>query len=296
MGSSSPSGESKYTWNDVMAPKWGNTLNNAEALSWQGFSPYEGQPVAGRTATQQQAKDYAWNMATMSSSPIGAMDSARGQIEKTLGGQYLTSDPYAMNANPYEGENPYFSQALANTMSKTTNHYKNATAPELTRLMNMSGAFGGSAHQTALANNETALADSLSNIANTARSEQYDRSAGLRENYLNRGSQGYQSERDRQMGAVGQGQNEQGLAYQRINELMGQGNLDRDINQKNLDFQLSQFQDAKNWPYKQFDFLTNLYGRAQGGLAPNQTMYSGGNGMAQGAGGLLALASLFGGQ
>ena len=286
-GGSSPSGESKYTWNDDMAPRWGNTLNHAEQLSWNGYTPFTGQRYAGVTGDQAEAGDYTRNMARMSSNPLGATNAARGQIEDTLWGHYL-ANPW--NApNPYSGDNPHFNSMLQQGQEEITDAYQKGTAADTTRMMNLSGAFGGSAHQNAVANNQAALAKQLGQYTTGMQNEHYNRSAGLEESALNRGSQNFSDERNRMMGAVGQGQNEQGLAYQRIGALQDFGGFMQGQDQQQRDFGYNQFQESLNWPYKQFDFLTNLYGRAQGGLAPNQTMYqSGGNGVAQGLGGLLA--------
>ena len=296
MCGSSPSGESKYTWNDDMQPRWGNTLNHAEELSWQGFTPYQGQRFAGVAGDQAESGDYIRGMARMSSNPLGATNAARGQIEETLGGHYL--DNAYNRPNQFQGmDNPYFGSVLRQGQQNITDAYKQGTSADTTRLFNLSGAFGGSAHQNAVANNEAALARQLAQYTAGMQNDHYNRSGDMDESMLARGSQNFNAERGRMIGAVSQGQNEQGLAMQRAGALRDYGDFTQKQNQQGLDFGYGQFQDAMNWPYKQFDFLTNLYGRAQGGLAPNQTMYSGaGNGVAQGAGGLLALASLFGGK
>ena len=293
-GGSSPSGESKYTWNDDMAPRWGNTLNHAEQLSWDGFRPFQGQRFAGVTGDQSEAGDYTRNMARMSSNPLGATNAARGQIEDTLGGHYL-SNPF--NApNQFQGmDNPYFNDVMQQGLGNIAEQYTSATEPEIRAQMVMNGTLGGGAHDQLRDKAQSNLAKQMGQFSSGMLNDQYNRSAGLDESALNRGSQNFGDERNRMMGAVGQGQNEQGLAYQRIGALQDFGGFMQGQQQQGMDFGYNQFQDSLNWPYKQFDFLTNLYGRAQGGLAPNQTMYSGGgNGVAQGAGGLMALASLFG--
>ncbi len=128
--------------------------------------------------------------------------------------------------------------------------------------------------------------------------QQYDRSAGLEDQFLNRdlqnqqytktgaqnaweamagrGSGAYQNERNRQMGAIPLGQNEQNLAYQRIGGVQNAGNFLQGQQQQGLDFGYQNWQDQQNFPYKQVDWLASLLSRAQGGNPMNSSMYSGG--------------------
>jgi len=316
-----------------MAPRWNATLDQAQGLANQPLLQY---PAAARYAgfnnDQNQAMQYTRNMATMNSSPVGAMNGARSQIEDTLNGDYLKNgnpyggyqyDPWAFEgnngyagaANQYAGNSPQFQDVLHNTLGDQAQAYQQGTSADLTRLMNLSGAFGGSAHQTALANNENALAKQLGATASSMQNDQYNRSAGLEENRLGRGSQaqegalnrgqqgwmqgqqtgaqGYENERNRQMSAVGAGQNEQGLAYQRIGALAGVGQQQQDLTQKQQDFQYQNWLDQQNYPYKMIDWLTGTYGRAQGGMGANSTVYgNNGSAVTQGLGGLLAAYGL----
>ena len=287
----------------------------------------------------------------------GAANDARLMIEDTLGGEYLSgagSNPYAgagnrnayagIVANPwtdqfrnnasimtnqYAGQNPFFDQVLDKGMQKITNNYQLGTAADTNRAANLSGAFGGSAHQQMVANNQANLGEQLGNYYNQASQQQYDRSAsledarlqratGAEEGLLSRGNQSYQqmldrgfqgheanagrgfqgfeNERARQMQGIGLGQNEQNLAYQRIAAMMGIGDQQYERDQKIQDYTYQNWQDQQNFPFKLTDWLTSQYGRAMGGGGMNTTVYGGGNsGVSQGLGGLLGLATLFSG-
>jgi hypothetical protein len=312
---------------------------------------------ADLNADQKEAHGYTSGMARLNSSPVtynaqtgkfgGVLNETRDQIEKTVKGDYLLDNPYASGiaqnpyggkaSNAYEaqtnavvgqdtqtqrnafaGDNPYFRDTLLQGMGDITDQYQKGTAADTTRMFNLAGAFGGSAHQNKMANNEAALGKSLGSYADQMLNRQYDRSAGLENDFLsrdlqnqqynkgiegqynesainrgynsdadrlqrgfndwtneqNRGMTAYEGERNRMMGALGAGQNEQGLAYQRIAGVNDMGNFLQQNSQKDLDFGYQQFQDKANYNYKNLDWLSSILGRAQGGTGPTATMYS----------------------
>ncbi len=339
--SSSPSGETKYTWSDDMAPRWNNILNVAGNMADPNTHPLNQYPVEARfspfNTDQTDAMQYTRNMATMSNNPISAMNSARDQIAKTEQGGYLPGhtdanqsagimdnpwanqglNGYAGAENRFGGESPQFQGLLHSGQQDIADAYQRGTSADLTRLMNLSGAFGGSAHQNALANNETALGKTLGQYTSGMQNDQYNRSAGLEESRLGRGSQAaenaigrgnqefmqgqqlgsqaYENERGRQLQASGLGQNEQALAYQRIGALAGIGQQQQDFGQKQQDYNYQNWLDQQNYPYKMIDWLTGTYGRAQGGMGANSAMYgNNGSAVTQGLGGLLAAYGLSG--
>ena len=272
-GGGGPSGETKYNWNDDMAPKWRNTLQNAESLASQPYQQYGGPRIAGFNMDQLNAIGYGRNIANMSSNPIPAMDAARSQITQTLGNDYLMGpmrNEAAYMSNRFSGDtNPYFQDVLKSGMDDITDSYQQGTAANTTRMFNLSGAFGGGAHQKAVANNEAALAKQLGTFSSGMLNDQYNRSAQLEESGLGRATGAFEGERGRQMSAIGAGQGEQGLAEGRLKMLMGLGDAQRGLQQDyyNLDFQ--NWQNQQNHPYQMMDWQTGLYSRAQGGMSPN---------------------------
>jgi hypothetical protein len=73
------------------------------------------------------------------------------------------------------------------------------------------------------------------------------------------------------MGAIGGGQNEQALALQRYNSLLGVGDVNRGFNQDVLNQGYNDWQAQQQHPYQMQDWLTGMFSRAQGGMSPNST-------------------------
>jgi hypothetical protein len=376
-GSSAPSGETRYNWNEDMGPRWNSLLNTApwaanfemnQAGNVTGIKPRAQYGVDVRnpdgsvTPGAKRFADLAYDQTAAGSNirslnedstgTIEAGNAARGEVSKTLGGEYLgeQGNPYmglttaglnsyiggnqhanqntTTDRNAFAGNNPYFRDTMNQGLEDITSAYQNGTAADTTRMFNLAGAFGGSAHQKKMANNEAALGKSLGNFADSMLNQQYNRSAGLEDAYLgrdvqnqqfnkgqnaslmenqinrgfqnfnmglDRGMQGWEGERNRMMGAVGAGQNEQGMALQRAGAQMGVGEMFQGHDQRNKDFLFDQWNQNQQHPFTMMDWLSGLYGRAQGGMAPNSQVYqSGASGAMPYAGAALGLASLFG--
>jgi hypothetical protein len=364
-GSSAPSGETRYNWNEDMGPRWNSLLNTApwaanfdmnEAGNVTGIKPraqFTGERFAPMDYNQFAAGENIRSLNERSTGTIEAGNAARGQISNTLGGGYLEgpgSNPYAgldvpamnpyiggnqhMNQNTttdrnaFAGNNPYFRDTMNTGLEDIANAYQRGTAADTKSAFTRAGVFGGSAHRDTQANNEAALGKSLSGFADSMLNQQYNRSAGLEDSFLgrdvqnqqfnkgqnaslmenqlnrgfqnfnsgiDRGMQGWEGERNRMMGAVGAGQNEQGMALQRAGAQMGVGDMYQNQGQKQRDFNFDQWNQNQQHPFTMMDWLSGLYGRAQGGMAPNSQVYqSGASNAAPYAGAALGLASLFG--
>lgn len=170
-------------------------LSNAADISSQPYTPYTGQRVADLSPLQQRGLDGLWD-------PAGgqATGDAQDMLSATLQGQY--GNPYTQGVgsggqyqfgstqggeNPYGGQdNPHFLESLHRQQQDYTDAYNRGTSADTTRMFNLAGAFGGSAHQDAMANNERGLARGLGDMTNAAYQQQYDRSTSLAESGLNR--------------------------------------------------------------------------------------------------------------
>ena len=364
-GSSAPSGETRYNWNEDMAPRWNSLLNTAPWASGAftftdgnvtGLKPreqYTGERFAPVAYDQRAAGTNIRALNDYSSNPVTSMNAARSQIEGTLGGQYLgegpkgnpymglspaASNPYiggnqyrdantSTDRNAFAGNNPYFRDTMNQGMEDITNQYKNATEPGLRAAAVLNGTLGGGDHLQAQAKNEEALGKTLGNYSSQMMNQQYDRSAGLEDSFLNRdiqnqqfnrgtssglreneinrgfqnftggldrGMQGWEGERNRQMGAIGAGQNEQNLALGRAGAQMEYGNFDQRQGQQQRDYLYDQWNQNQQHPYQIMDWLSGLYGRAQGGMAPNSSVYQSGasNAMQYAGAGLAGLSML----
>lgn len=278
-GGAGGSGEQKYMWNDRLEPYWNEVLGQANYFTGLGmgggpkkeFERYPGERIAGINSDQGAAmgaiRDYV-------SDPRQSLYGVGNQeFAKTMQGNYLTgagANPFSA-PNAYEGDSPQFRKTMQTGLEDITNAYKQGTAADTTRMFNMAGAFGGSAHQNAVANNEAGLGKTLGNYSDQMLNKQYDRSAGLNESYLNRGSGNYEGERGRMMGAGQASQNDQNLTLQRYNALMGVGDIGRGFTQDQMNLGYQDWQDQQNWSMKQLENMTNIMSRAQGGVSPSMS-------------------------
>jgi hypothetical protein len=292
-GGAGGSGTQKYEWNDNIAPFWQQSLDLGNALRQQPQQTYHGQvgqfgqnynggmtqagqKISDLTSDQQNAMNniraYTSDPTYGVKDPNGAQNAGIDQETKTLNGGYLNSDPYASATNPYGGMNSqYFQSTLDNGLNDMSRAYQQGTAADTTRMFNQAGAFGGSAYANAVGNNQNALAHQMGEYVGNMQNDQYNRSANLVQQQNQLGSQAYQNERQRQMGAVGSAQGEQGLALQRANAQMGIGDVTRGYNQDLINQNLNDFQTQQQYPFQMADWFSGLLGRAQGGMSPNMT-------------------------
>jgi hypothetical protein len=385
----------KPYWSNLLS----NAAETADQPYTNYFQSTGQSRVAGLNPDQNEGMDYTRNMARMSSSPIPAMDGARSGITDTLRGMYLNANPYANGqnnpwastnpsvghndvgnevnpwrnvtvgpsanpaagaANAYQGmDNPYFHQMVQSGMDDITGAYQRGTAADTNKMFALSGAYGGSAHQQAVQNNQTTLGKNLSQYVSGLQNSQYDRSgqmdearlgrafeggeslagrdlqaqtfnkqigsqldeAGINRRYgaqdtfnaqnlqnqqfnkqlglqsweqgQDRGSQNFLAERGNMMGAIPLGQNEQGLAYQRIGGMMGIGDFQRGVGQQQIDENYNNWFDANNYNKNQNAWLAGILSGAQGGLPPNQMTSAPGNAATNSLGAALAAYGLF---
>lgn len=275
----------KTEWNDVIGSYWGGRpdatgQNGGGVLGWAAaeankpYQQYGGQRIADRNMDQYTAAQRVRNMANTG----GPYET---QIARQAAGTIAAGG--GLNANPYAGENPYFKDMVANANADTVNAYKQGTSADLTRLMNMSGAFGGSAHQNALANNEAGLAKQLGNQTTSMYGQQFDKSSGLYENALNR-----------QMSAIPLAYQGQGLQTDLNNQLMGIGDWEQGTQQKYLDQAYNDWTQSQNWSRNNIGWLASLLGGAAGNTGTQTQFggYQGPNYLSQGLGlGLLGKAA-----
>lgn len=276
-GGSGGSGTQKYEWNPAMEKEWGRALGYNSALLDKPYQQYQGQRIAPLNQNQNEALNFGSSVVKNGGLPVTS--AANSQAQDTLNDTYLTGNmqnPYASASNPYSGFGSQFQNVLRGGLEDIGNAYKNTTAADTTRMFNQAGAFGGSAHTNAVANNEGALAKQMGNYVAGMTNDQFNRSAGLEDARLNRGTGAYEGERGRQMGAMGQGTAAQNNFFQGIQQLMGYGDIQRGYQQDLYNQNYADWQDQQNYPNKLLDYYTGILGRAQGGISPNMTTTTGG--------------------
>ena len=307
------SGETRYNWNDTIGNYWGGNADYPGGTLLRGLiesnKPYEqygGQRVAGISADQWDAM----NSIRHTASGQGAPDTAAGRNAAMLFAQGpggYNQNPWAEAAvsaenNEYGGMNsPEFLNMLGVGTRRIRDEFAKGTEAETRRMFNLSGAFGGSAHQQATQDNQEALGRSLSDYIDQASQQQYDRSAGLREADISRdlqaqqfdkniGFTGYENALQRQLNAIPLAFQGQGLAFDAARQLMGIGDFHRGIEQQTLDNQYNDWTQAQNWDRNQIGWLAQLLTQAQGSTGVTQQL-GGYQGINPGAG-LLGAAAI----
>lgn len=72
------------------------------------------------------------------------------------------ANPYLGATNPYTVEgNPYLTQQISDVGSDITRAYNNNAVPSMMSQFSAGGAYGGSAHQQAMAESQRQLADQI---------------------------------------------------------------------------------------------------------------------------------------
>ena len=270
-GGSGGSGTQKYEWNENIAPHWQNALDYASALKDKPYNPYPYQRIAGLTGDQTNAMGLVRQMTGQGGTSTA--QAANNQAEDTLNDRYLYgagANPAAQQENQFQGnDNPYFRSVMNQGAEDIASKYLQGTSADTTRMFNMAGAFGGSAHQQAMQNNQAQLGKTLSQYTQGMQNDQYNRSAAMDESRLGRVSGAYEGERGRQMSAVNPGQNANNMFYQGIQQLMGIGDINRSHTQDQYNQAYNDWQQQQNYPASQLDYYTGILGRAQGGVSPN---------------------------
>jgi hypothetical protein len=263
----------KHEWNDTIAAYMqgtpehpGGWLSLMDQAGHQPYRNYEQETgksrIAPFTTDQNTAMDLTRHYVMNSGND--ATKAANGYLQSVLGGSQLAG---GKDANPYGGmDSPYFKSVLNSGLGDITNAYKQGTSADTTRMFNLSGAFGGSAHQNAVANNESALAKRLGDYTSSMQNDQYNRSAGLQE-----------SAYGRQAAAVPYGQAEQGLAKERFGMLAGIGDTQQQMGQRQADLGFQNWADKAGWDQKQIEWVLGQLRGASGGIPGNSySMTSGG--------------------
>ncbi|MFC3816635.1 hypothetical protein [Lysobacter sp. GCM10012299] len=154
---------------------------------------------------------------------------------------------------------------IENAQADVTRAYNNVTAPGISSAFNAGGAYGGTAHQAALAESQRQLASQLGDISTGMRSQDYDRQVGLAESDINRRMQASQDFQNRQLQALSLAPQTQQLGYMGANQLFGMGQQQQLLQQLGYDTQYGDFTEQRDWKGNQLGVLANALGTIQGG-------------------------------
>lgn len=216
-------GETEFQWNDSIRPYLEQMLPQIQAAGGQQYQGYNGQRIAGLNGDQSTAMNSLRTFLGQEKNPYQAVNSAIDQTQATLDGNYLTgpgrspynrassfsqqgnqyigdtnpwrdagngyvgqTNQYANQGNQYIGESPYWQSVVNRGANDITQKYQQGTAADTNRMFALSGAYGGSAHQQAVANNQAGLGRNLSDYYAGMGNTNYDRSANLQGQDLQR--------------------------------------------------------------------------------------------------------------
>lgn len=237
---------------------WKDYLSNAQDLSGKGLSPYGGQTVANMSPMQAQGLQMLSDYATQGTPERGA--TGRAVMRATAG----EMNPYAAQANPYMGENPYLSKMIDTSNAKIADQYGRVTAPGLNASMARAGAFGGSQWQQEQKSNQDQLLGALGANTNSLLSQNYNQSANLAEMGLNRGMSGWQSGIGNALAGGQLGLGQQQVDQGAIQAMIAGGAIPQQYQQQLLDAAGKYYGAQQQAPFTLSDFLGSALSRASG--------------------------------
>lgn len=214
--------------------------------------------MAGFTGDQLTAQNLIRNQAMYGN---GMTNAANSFNQGLLSGGYA----YTPDSNPYSGENPFLNQAIQNAQADVTRAYSNNVAPGISSAFNSSGAYGGTAHQAALAESQRQLAGELGDISTGMRSADYDRQVALAESDINRRMQASQNNLGMQLQGLQMAPQLQQMGYNGANQLAQSGQMQQLLGQQGLDANYENYLDARDWDANRLGVLANALGTVQGG-------------------------------
>lgn len=272
------------------APYWEEYLKKAQTLTAEPLTPYGGQTVANWTPSHQAGLEML-NAVGTSGTPLG--NASGVQLEQTALGGFV--NPYATTNNPYMGDNPYLDTAISNSNDAIAKSFARGTAAQTDSMAARSGNYGGSSWKEQQGMNQENLLSSLANNTNQLRMNNYNQSAGLAENALNRATGAFEGERGRQIQAASQAPAMQNMNLDAIKAMIGGGDMSRQYQNELLTAGKNYFTQTQQSPFAALDAWKSYLAPASGMFSQSVTSGGGGGnsnlGLALGAG-LLGMGAL----
>ena len=208
------------------------------------FQAYQGQRIAELSPEQLMGSNLTSAQAL---NGFQGQGDAMGNYQATMRGDFMNPD-----------SNPWLQANAQKAMGDISSAYRFGTKPQTDAAASRSGAFGGSAWQEMVGNNERQLGDSLGAAANQFYGQ----------NYMN--------ERNNQMQGLNMMPAMQNLGYTDAQKLTGVGDNYRQYQQDLLNTQFGDWQEAQNYPFKMLDIMGNSISRTMGGGGSTTQTGSGG--------------------
>lgn len=277
-GQSSTGGSSSSDSPETIAAT-NTALSKATDISNRGYTPYTGQVVQGLSDQEKQGQSLIDPNSTANTKASSLLDQAAGDINGIK--QYNTE-----NLKSYM--DPYVSSVLTPQLEQENIDY-NAQKSALAN--NKAGAFGGDRAALAQSGLDYAHKQTIAGDVGNAYSKAYTNA-----------QQAFFQDASKQMNAAKGLQSVSGdvskLNEQQYQDLMSSGGLTRALGQKQLDFNLSQFLEQRDWSVNNLSPLLSAIDASKGTQRTTNT-YSGPNsgvGQAIGAAATIAGAYFTGGK
>ena len=298
MAGSPPSSTTSVTTN---IPAWAEPYQ--QAIWQQGYdaignltaedtqSPYG--TISPWNQAQQTATDMQMGLA-LAGNPL--QYAGQGFAYNTLmnGGQNPYADqanPYADQANPYVGDNPYLQATAQNVAGNMANAYETGTRATRDAQAARMGGYGSSGWDAQRQRDEGAFAQQLGNTMNQLYGDEYNRSANLYEQGLNRATNAYTASQQNNNQLLSQIPNLIGLDWQNIQQLQNAGDRQYAYQQTLLDSLNNDYQNYNNFGINQNNMLGQLL-RNLAGTGGSVTTTGGGRSNMGGLLGGLGMAGL----
>lgn len=233
---------------DWAVPYAQDFLTRSQQVADQPYQAYQGQTTAQMNPYQTAGYNAQAQRAIQGSA---VNDAASTEVQKTLSGGYL-------------GSNPYLNSMVDAASGDVTRNYSNVVRPQQDALAARSGSFGNSGVQQTVDGQARDLAGTLGNISTNIRGADYS------------------AERNRMSNAVNQAPTIANQDYIDASALQNAGGAFQAQEQRNLLDDRSRFDEAKNYPKDQLATLGKGLGMNYGGSTT--TSGPGSNGWAQALG------------
>lgn len=276
--------ETEFRGSDWVRPWWQSLfdMNNPGSLPGRIQAEYGG-PNAFQYQGQRVAQEDPWHdyaatlIGNINANPN--LQNAENWINMTMTGQNTQGPGLDWQnkswRNEYEGNSPAFERMLAAQKDRITEDFKAQVKPAEATAATMAGAFGGGAHLQQQQMNQDNLNEALGDLDAQMRNDQFNRSAQLQEGRINRTSQMWGDERNRQANSIQQLIGMQDSRLRGAGAAMGVGDLYRGINQQNLDALQQQWWEGKMGTAQYIEMLMSVLQRGSGMAGSTLTRGSG---------------------
>jgi hypothetical protein len=197
-----------------------------------------------------------------------------GALMQALGGG-MTQGP--SEANAFMGvNNPYLDQVISKNAGDMGQAYATGTAAQRATGAARSRAFGGTAEGELAQMQNDQFMNNVGDMANNARMQAYQQSAGLDEARINRNWQGQEAGLGRQFGALQGMPGRMGAQTALMQALLGGGEMSRGLDQQGIEAYKNLHYQNQQLPLIGLDIFGQALTRSSGGAGTTTSQMFGG--------------------